>query len=115
MTTMQTTRQGCDAAARVACRRVIDELCERLHHAESLLHSLHRAKADSESRLEREHRADALKAVTGRSSLEGAIDATRRLIDRLRGAIDDAEISLASAAPISREFPARLRAAALSG
>ncbi|GEM_PF-1584391 len=115
MTTIQTQSRTIDTEARIACRRLVDELCERLLHAEALLHSLHRAKSESEARLAEERRADALKSVTGRSSLDGAIDSTRRLIDRLRCAINDAQVSLTAGEPIKCDLAARLRSAALAG
>lgn len=51
--------------------------------AESLLEGLLEAKSASEQRLAESRRNDPLKQVTGRSSLDNAIDATRRMIETL--------------------------------
>ena len=115
MTTFQFETKPGEGDARQARRRVLDELCERLLHAEAVLHSLHCAKAESEERLASDNRADALKAVTGRSALETAIDSTRRLIDRLRTAINEAQAALSSSACLDAQVPVRLPAVAFAG
>jgi hypothetical protein len=51
--------------------------------AESVLEGLCEAKTESERRLSESRRSDPLKQVTGRSSLDNAIDTTRRMIDTL--------------------------------
>ncbi len=51
--------------------------------AVSLLEVLHEAKLASEQRLVESSRPDPLKQVTGRSSLENAIEATRHMIEML--------------------------------
>lgn len=113
MTTLQTAPHECDIHC--GCRRLVDQLCERLIQAEALLHALHQAKSDSEQRLASDNRTDAMKAVTGRSSLDAAIESTRRLIDRLRHAINDTQSALASSQPMTRDTIARLRSVAFAG
>ncbi len=51
--------------------------------AVSLLASLREARSASEQRLAESSRIDRLKQVTGRSSLENAIEATRHMIETL--------------------------------
>jgi hypothetical protein len=92
MTTFHTS----ETETRSMCKRLVDELRAKLHEAEALLRSLHRAKQESETRLSEENRADAMKLVTGRSAIESAIESTRHLIERLRSVIVEAQRALAS-------------------
>jgi len=55
-----------------------------LRRAQSLLAQLHAARRCTEQRLSETGRADPIKTVTGRSSLDNAIDRTEQLIDELR-------------------------------
>lgn len=58
--------------------------------AAEILRGLIAAQAECEATLASEKRADMVKAVTGRSSLEAAIAETRRLLDSLDRAIAEA-------------------------
>jgi len=62
---------------------LVDRTREARADAEMLLAGLLEAKSASERRLAEDHRPDPLKQVTGRSSLDNAIDATRRMIEAL--------------------------------
>lgn len=107
-----TTSQNSQSDARSLCKRLVDELRSKLREAEALLRSLRRAKEESESRLSQENRTDAMKLVTGRSSLEGAIESTAQLIERLRDAITEAQRALASATGVTPEIARRLQSVA---
>lgn len=65
------------------------DLIRKLKCAESVLAGLRRAQQDLEARLKASNRVDAVKQVTGASSIEQAITNTRRLIERLRAAADE--------------------------
>lgn len=62
---------------------LVDKTREARANAEALLAGLLEAKSASEQRLAEIRRPDPLKQVTGRSSLDNAIDATRRMIETL--------------------------------
>ncbi|MBK7404251.1 MAG: hypothetical protein IPJ41_06355 [Phycisphaerales bacterium] len=70
--------------------------------AESLLHGLIEAKAVSERRLAELRQTDPLKQVTGASSIDNAIQSTRRMIETIdrsmrrvrdRLGVEDAELA----------------------
>ncbi len=74
--TMTVSSHGCDCD--VALTPVV--LKERAH---AILNSLARAKADCEEQMRSMRRVDLVKAVTGTSAIERAIDETRQTIDAL--------------------------------
>ncbi|MEM9083971.1 MAG: hypothetical protein AAGB34_10285 [Planctomycetota bacterium] len=49
--------------------------------AEAVLRSLEAARDECRARLREENRTDAMEAVTGESSLDRAVDATRRMVE----------------------------------
>lgn len=68
---------------------LLDTLAMR-QNAERILDSLLRARAECDQCLQREQRADPMRSVTGSSSLDRAIVSTRRMIDTLNRAIEEA-------------------------
>ena len=74
--------------------RIVHEGTVARNDAEALLQSLLRAKDESERRMRELKQSDAMKQVTGRSSLDNAIDSTRRMIDTLSRNIDEAKRTL---------------------
>lgn len=70
-------------------QRIILETTTARDQAEALLRSLLDAKDVSERRLGELHQPDALKLVTGRSSIDRAIGSTQRMIESLNRAIND--------------------------
>jgi hypothetical protein len=60
---------------------VLTEMKAARERAESVLRGLIEAQSACEKQLTQENRRDAMKLVTGRSSLENAITATRRMIE----------------------------------
>lgn len=77
MNTMLTERQ-----------RILVETTEARDKAQSLLAGLLDARTGSESRLTQLNQSDMLKRVTGASSMDNAIESTRRMIDTLNRALD---------------------------
>ncbi len=63
--------------------------------ARTLLESLERAKRDCEANLKRLKQADAMKAVTGSSALDNAIEKTRETIDLINRRLSDGPASRA--------------------
>jgi len=61
--------------------RVWQDTMRRRDEARTLLDALLHAKRVSEQNLAQINRADLVKQVTGRSSMENAIESTRRLIE----------------------------------
>jgi hypothetical protein len=70
--------------------RFLAETAAAKERAESLLRGLIAAHAECESHLVRLNRKDPLKAVTGKSALDNAVAATRRMIESLERAMQDA-------------------------
>lgn len=62
--------------------------------AEALVQELSQAQEECEKHLKLMNRPDAIKAVTGRSSIERAIDETRRLLGTLDRTIQEARREL---------------------
>lgn len=58
--------------------------------AEAMLKALLQAQTECESHLANEKRRDLMRTVTGKSSLETAIENTRRMIEALDRAVDEA-------------------------
>jgi hypothetical protein len=61
--------------------RVLAEVSAARQRAEAVLRGLIEAQNECEKQLSRENRRDAMKLVTGKSSLENAIASTRRMIE----------------------------------
>ncbi len=68
-------------------------------NAEKLLASLLRAQTECDQQLQKERRADAMKAVTGASSLDRAIASTRRMIEQLDRSLEQMSRDLESGDP----------------
>ncbi|MCB9845720.1 MAG: hypothetical protein H6811_07020 [Phycisphaeraceae bacterium] len=62
--------------------------------AQTLLRGLLDAKARSEKHLRDSRQIDAMKTVTGRSSMDNAIASTQRMVEALNRAIDQAKRDL---------------------
>lgn len=75
-------------------QQILVETIAARERAESLLRGLLRARTTSEHHLATLRRTDVLKQVTGSSSLENAINSTRRMIDALDRAIASFERDL---------------------
>lgn len=75
-------------------QQILVETIAARERAESLLRGLLRARTTSERHLAALRRTDVLKQVTGSSSLENAINSTRRMIDALDRAIASFERDL---------------------
>lgn len=73
-----------------ARQKVLIDTHNMRQQASELLRSLESAQAECEQQLAREQREDAMKTVTGRSSLEHAVANTRRMIESLDRAMDEA-------------------------
>jgi len=72
-----------------AKQRMIQDTINRRDEALALLRSLMDAKTISERNLAEIHQPDLLKQVTGKSSMDTAINSTRRLIDSFNRILDD--------------------------
>lgn len=72
------------------CAQLAVDLFRKLRSAEAVLAGLRRSQQELEARLRANNRVDALKQVTGHSSIEQAIANTRRLIETLRDAAFEA-------------------------
>lgn len=64
-------------------QRILQETSVVREKAETLLRGLIEAKLTSERQLTGSAHRDRMKALTGRSSMDNAIDSTRRMIDSL--------------------------------
>lgn len=62
---------------------VRDDVRDRLARAEAVLASLLEARGECERQLAAMRRADPIKAITGQSAIERAIDSTRSMIESL--------------------------------
>ena len=71
-------------------QRFLSETAVARDKAEHLLKGLLAAHAECETQLQKLNRRDTLKAVTGRSALDNAVAATRRMIESLDRAMQDA-------------------------
>ena len=74
-------------------QRLVVETLAAKDRAETILQRLLEAKSQTEQEMSTLRRTDAFKAVTGRSALDNAIAATRRMIDSLNHAIDQAQMA----------------------
>lgn len=83
---MRTTRQ-----------QVLIETHATRQQAVELLKALQHAHAECEAHLKSEQRSDVVKTVTGRSSVENAIASTRRMIESLDRAVEEARCALSDA------------------
>lgn len=76
-------------------QQVLIETHTTRQQAGELLRSLEETRRQLEAQLSGERREDVVKTVTGRSSLDAAIAATRRMIEALDRALDEARNGLA--------------------
>lgn len=83
---MRTTRQQVLLETHAARQRAAD-----------LLKTLQAAQMECEGQLKADQRADVVKVVTGQSSIEAAIVSTRRMIETLDRALEEARNSLCDA------------------
>lgn len=90
MSTMQTPQ----ARQSVRNNRVWIDTVQRRDEARTLLDTLLEAKHVSERNLAQINRADMIKQVTGRSSMDNAIDSTKRLIGSFDRVLGDLKSSL---------------------
>lgn len=74
--------------------RVWIDTVQRRDEAKALLDTLMNAKRCSEQNLAEMRRADLVKQVTGKSSMDNAIDSTKRLIDSFDKVLADLKASL---------------------
>ncbi len=81
-------------AAMSSQSQIVHEWTVARDDAEALLQSLLRARDESERRMRELKQNDAMKQVTGRSSLDNAIDSTQRMIDTLSRNIEEAKRTL---------------------
>lgn len=72
-----------------AKQKMMVETTKRRDEANALLRTLLDARAISERNLVAIHQPDLVKKVTGRSSIDNAIDSTRKLIDSFNRVLDD--------------------------
>lgn len=73
-----------------ARQQVLVQTLATRQNAERLLTSLLRAQAECDQQLQKEQRSDAMKSVTGSSSLDRAIASTRRMIEQLDRSLEEA-------------------------
>jgi hypothetical protein len=74
----------------VSSEQVLEETRTTRARAVELLQALERANAECERHVDRVLHPDSLKRVTGRSAMDNAIASTRRMIESLDRAIDEA-------------------------
>lgn len=74
--------------------RVWIDTVQRRDEAKALLDTLMNAKRCSEQNLAEMRRADLVKQVTGKSSMDNAIDSTKRLINSFDKVLADLKASL---------------------
>ena len=72
--------------------RIISDLSSQREKADGLLRELQETRLRTERLLEETHRRDTFKEVTGASSLDNAIDSTRRMVDTLDRQIQELRI-----------------------
>ncbi len=72
-----------------AKQKMLVETTQRRDEANALLRTLLDAKAISERNLEAIRQPDLVKKVTGKSSMDNAIESTRKLIDSFNRVLDD--------------------------
>ncbi len=72
-------------------QRIVLETNAARDRAEALLQRLLEAKSECEREMSDLRRTDVYKTVTGRSAIENAIASTRRMIDTLNHALEQAQ------------------------
>ena len=70
-------------------RRLFEEATSRLRLAEGLLACLTEARAECESQLTRLQKSDAVREVTGTSSIDDRIAHTKRMVESLRRIVEE--------------------------
>lgn len=73
--------------------RLLQDAVARRDHAAAVLESLLAAKAECELELAKGRRTDAIKSVTGKSSLDRAIASTRKMIETLDRTVSQLSIT----------------------
>ncbi len=79
--------------------QTLADLLAMRQNAERILDSLLRARAECDQCLQKEQRADPMRSVTGASSLDKAVANTRRMIETLNRAVEEAAKDAAAADP----------------
>lgn len=92
-------------------QRLVVETQAARDRAEAILQRLLEAKSQTEQELSTLRRTDAFKAVTGRSAIDNAIAATRRMIDSLSHAIDQAQMAPVESVELGRTRSALVHSA----
>ncbi len=92
-------------------QRLVVETQAAKDRAETILQRLLEAKSETEQELSNLRRTDAFKAVTGRSALDNAIAATRRMIDSLDHALDQAQLAPADPVELKMVRPTYVHSA----
>lgn len=92
-------------------QRLVVETQAARDRAEAILQRLLEAKSQTEQELSTLRRTDAFKAVTGRSAIDNAIAATRRMIDSLSHAIDQAQMAPVESVELGRSRAALVHSA----
>jgi hypothetical protein len=92
-------------------QRFLVETISVRERAEALVQELVHAQAECERQLRLMNRPDNIKALTGKSSIERAIDETRRTIAMLERTIQDARAELARDGEVGEGELGRLAAA----
>lgn len=75
-------------------QRLVLELLDRLRKAEAVMRSLDEARREADQQARDLKRADVMKAVTGLSGIEKAMQATSRMVDMLKREISEASARL---------------------
>jgi hypothetical protein len=88
-----------DTMPSTTTERVLAEMTAARQHAEAVLKGLLEAQSACERQLQDENRRDAMKVVTGRSSLENAVMATRRMIESFERQIQELTRASGEGAP----------------
>lgn len=92
-------------------QRLVVETQAARDRAEAILQRLLEAKSQTEQELSTLRRTDSFKAVTGRSAIDNAIAATRRMIDSLSHAIDQAQMAPVESVELGRSRSALVHSA----
>ncbi|MBL4591784.1 MAG: hypothetical protein JKY96_07475 [Phycisphaerales bacterium] len=79
-----------------AKQKMMVETTQRRDEANALLRTLLDAKAISEKNLVAIRQPDLIKKVTGKSSMDNAIESTRKLIDSFNRVLDDLRRNLSA-------------------
>ena len=92
-------------AMSTARQNVVLQMLATRQHAQKLLASLLRAQAECDQQLQREQRSDAMRSVTGCSSIDRAVASTRRMIEQLDRGFEQVQKELDQDAPTPPSEP----------